>query len=215
MEALHPVLHSSPLVPNILVVCPEQMAVHYKAPLAGEYRVAVTSSPDVAVQFLARTTHLPVLVVDGDGHDGGAGVCETARSVPAPPLVLLTLSKPDAAGRVIDKCDSILLKPFAPNLLAARVGRMVRLRQKGNELRERSDELRGRSDGLLARVEHERAKVVHIQERRAAGLLVEWPNQHCPYCQHAGVVLFDYAGHRRAWYACGECRKVWLARRLE
>ena len=113
MEALHPVSHPSPLVPNILVVCPEQMAAHYKAPLAGEYRVAVTSSPEVAIQFLARTTHLPVLVVDGDGHDGGAGVCETARSVPAPPLVLLTLSKPDAAGRVIDKCDSILLKPFA------------------------------------------------------------------------------------------------------
>lgn len=208
MEALHPVSYPSPLVPNILVVCPEQMAAHYKTPLAGDYRVAVTSSPDVAVQFLARTTHLPVLVVDGDANDGGAGVCETARSVRSSPLVLLTLSKPDVAGRVIDKCDSILLKPFAPNLLAARVGRMLRLRQK-------SDELCERSAGLLARVEHERAKVTHIQERRVAGLLVEWPNQHCPYCQHSGVVLFDYAGHRRAWYACGECRKVWLARRLE
>src|ERR1044071_7775064 len=116
MEALHHVSHPSPLVPNILVVCPEQMAAHYKAPLAGEYRVAVTTSPEVAIQFLARTTHLPVLVVDGDGHDGGAGVCETARSAATPPLVLLTLSKPDVAGRVIDKCDSILLKPFAPNL---------------------------------------------------------------------------------------------------
>ena len=208
MEALHPIAHPSALVPNILVVCPEQMAAHYKAPLAAEYRVAITSSPDVAVQFLARTTHLPVLVVDGDGHDGGAGVCEIARSVAASPLVLLTLSKPDAAGRVIDKCDSILLKPFAPNLLAARVGRMLRMLQKGEELRERSA-------GLIARVEHERAKVAHIQERRAVGLLVEWPNQHCPYCQHAGVVLFDYAGQRRAWYACGECRKAWLARRLE
>ena len=185
-------------------MCPDDIAAHYKAPLRA-YHLAVTSSAEVAIQYVLRAIP-PLLVVDGDRDDAGLGICESARSAPAPPSVLVTLSQAEAAGRVIDKCDSILLKPFAPNLLTARVARMLRIR---------SEELRERSAGLLSRSKHERAKSAHLLERTAKGLLVAWPNQDCPYCGQPAVILFDYGSVRRAWYACGQCRTVWMALRLE
>jgi hypothetical protein len=190
---------------DVLVLCPELEAGRYRAPLAESCRIAVTSSRDAAVQYLARATP-SVVVIDGDVEEAGAGVYEVAKSAAAPPALLVTLSTPEAAGAVIDKCDSILLKPFAPNLLSARVGRL---------LRSRSQQVRVHSAILLARAEQVRAKSTHLMHRQSATTNVEWPNDHCPHCDHTGVILFDYASLRRAWYACPACRKAWLAKRRE
>jgi hypothetical protein len=42
-----------------------------------------------------------------------------------------------------------------------------------------------------------------------------WPNTQCPYCHRNGVTSFEFCSHRRAWYACLDCRKVWIAKRQE
>ena len=47
---------------------------------------------------------------------------------------------------------------------------------------------------------------------RERGTNREWPDVHCPHCHHKGVTSFEYASHRRAWYACLSCNHVWLAK---
>jgi DNA-binding response OmpR family regulator len=189
---------------DVVVCCPDDFADLYRTPLQLTCRVAATSSAETAMRYMSRTS-ADLLIVDGDRDDVGSSLCQQARAVrPAPPLVLVTMSNPAGAGQVIDRCDSVLLKPFAPNLLVSRVGRL--LRPHNRELRERASK-------LLERAHLHRAKSEHLKDR--SGTLREWPSEHCPYCSHTGVVLFDYSSIRRAWYACGECRKVWLAKRLE
>ena len=141
-----------------------------------ENHVAVTSSPEALIQYLSRAKP-SVLIVDGDGDDRGLPVCDAAKAVAPTPSVLVTLSEPDAAGQVIDKCDSILLKPFSASLLSSRVGRLLRLRSR---------ELRGRSAEILGRLHVQQAKSNHLIER-PLGTLIAWGDQHCPYCDHGGV----------------------------
>jgi transposase-like protein len=96
----------------------------------------------------------------------------------------------------------VLLKPFAPNLLFARIGRLVR----------------ARSEMLLTRARQSHLKTAHLSERSEAllaGTNRVWPNTHCPYCSHHGVTSFEFCSHRRAWYACLQCKKVWIAKRQE
>ena len=79
-------------------------------------------------------------------------------AVPVASSILVTLSQPEVAGQVIGKCDSILLKPFAPSLLSSRVGRLLRLQQQSRELRERSNR-------MLERLHVDRAKSNRLKER--------------------------------------------------
>jgi hypothetical protein len=75
-----------------------------------------------------------------------------------------------------------------------------------------------RSVELRLRSQHQSAKVAHLIERSAlliAGTNTNWPQTHCPYCQHLGVTSFDHASYRRDWYACLSCTRVWMAKRQE
>jgi DNA-binding response OmpR family regulator len=191
------------LRPELLFVDPDSMAAEYGASLRREFRVdAVNTVPD-ALNYLSRRS--PALIVTDISVRGGSGVdvCRAAKSVAVPPAVLVTTNEvervPDALAA---GCDAVLLKPFAPNLLYARIGRLIR---------ERSAQLRERS-----RTQH--AKADHLSERAellSQGTNRVWPRTFCPYCNHSGVTSFEYASHRRAWYACLECRKVWIAKRQE
>jgi hypothetical protein len=105
-------------------------------------------------------------------------------------------------GALAAGCDAVLLKPFPPNLLHARIGRL----------------LRARGEILKNRAVQSQLKVHHLGERSElllGGTNRVWPNTHCPYCSHPGITSFEYCSHRRAWYACLECKKVWIAKRLE
>jgi DNA-binding response OmpR family regulator len=42
-----------------------------------------------------------------------------------------------------------------------------------------------------------------------------WPQMPCPRCRHEGATGFEFTTRRRAWYACLNCRHVWLGKRLE
>jgi DNA-binding response OmpR family regulator len=189
--------------PDLLLVDSSGEAAEYAALLRTNYRVAATDSTDVAKQFLHR--HRPALVVtelelkDADGVD----VCREAKSLPTAPLVLVLTARtervPDA---LVAGCDGVLLKPFAPNLLFSRIGRL----------------LRARNEMLRARVQHAALRSAHLSDRSEAllaGTNRVWPNTYCPYCNHNGVTSFEFCSHRRSWYACVSCKKVWIAKRQE
>jgi len=185
----------------LLLVDASTDAAGYAAVLGGSYRVATTASPDVARQFLHRQA--PGLVITELDLPSGDGVeiCREAKRLPLPPPVLVTTSTADRVPDALSAgCDGVLLKPFAPNLLYARVGRLLRARGEG--LRARNREL----------------KTSHLADRSEAllsGTNRVWPNTHCPYCNHGGVTSFEFCSRRRAWFACLQCKKVWIAKRLE
>jgi len=188
---------------DVVVVCAEASTALYREPLQPTRRIAVTTSPDTALQLMKRAD-CGLVVVDGDVGEMGTTVCRGARQIVPPPMVLVTLSSPEAAPAVLDVCDSILMKPFAANLLAGRVGRLLRLRERAHAVRH---------DGHRAGIE--RKPSVDAADGRPAGTLVERTDGQCPQCGRQHVVMFDYASIRRAWYACKGCSSVWLARRIE
>ena len=178
------------------------------AALAAQYRLATSSSADAALIALTRQSP-SLLIADLDTSGDGPRVCEAAKANTHAPAVLVTTDVPDKVPTVLTVCDGVLLKPFAPNLLSARVGRL---------LRARASALRMRSGLVLEKLALQRAKSHHLLERGELarhGTNVEWPNSACPHCHHRGVTSFDFISHRRAWYACLECRKVWIGRRQE
>jgi DNA-binding response OmpR family regulator len=194
-------------IPNfdavVLVVGQETENVPYLGLLLSTYRVATTSNITVAKQFLRRSS--PSVVVSELVFNGQSGteVCREAKSLPVPPSVLITAEDPTQVPSALAAgCDSVLLKPFPSNLLFARIGRL----------------LRGRSAVSRAQAEQQQRKAAHLHDRYElllAGTNRVWPTTHCPYCDHRGVTSFEYASHRRAWYACLECGKVWIAKRQE
>jgi len=197
--------------PCLLIADPDLIADHHASALRSTYRLATATDAEGALQAL--TFHQPDLVVVDSRLDRGNGaeICRAAKSLDRPASVLVTTSEAQHAPDVIlAGCDGVLLKPFAPNLLYARLGRLMRMR-----LRAQGASLRTGSRWLLEQAETQRSKSQHLLERRERSLthtFGEWPTTRCPYCNHQGVTSFDYCSFRRAWYACLECRKVWIAR---
>jgi DNA-binding response OmpR family regulator len=150
-------------------------------------RVATRSSA-AALQQLTRSPSL--LVIDWDLLDGvAADLCSAA--VAAHAAVLVTSSDPACAPRAIKAgCHGILLKPFPSMLVAARLGRLMR----EQAVRARFP---ARRDGI-DRGTHRVCKEID-----------------CPYCATPAPTSFEFSSHRRAWYACLSCDKVWLGARLE
>jgi DNA-binding NarL/FixJ family response regulator len=150
--------------------------------LRGNYRVVVSSSFANARAFLARLG-VDVMVTDMDVPDvASIDLCREAKALRKPPAVLVTTEHVERVPDALEaRCDGVLLKPFPPNLLVARIGRLIR----------------GRGQ--------------HAQ----SGTNRFWPDSGCPYCECHCVTSFEFASHRRSWYACGKCKKVWLGKRQE
>ena len=189
--------------PEVLLVDSEGETTRYTSYINEHYRVTATSRAATATEFIRRT--MPALVVTNIRLEDGSGVdlCQTAKALSVPATVLVTAEQPDAVPDALSAgCDGVLLKPFAPNLLVARVGRL---------LRERSAQLRLAAARSMSKSGHlsDRIQLLRTGTNRV------WPNTHCPYCDHGGVTSFDFASMRRAWYACLSCRKVWIAKRQE
>ncbi len=191
--------------PHSILIVDEDPVTSGYVPLfnSGEFRVSVTPHVKVALEFMRRAA--PALVVSDLALDNGPGmnVCAAAKALPVPATVLVTTTEPTLVPEALAAgCDGVLLKPFAPNLLIARISRL---------LRDRSTQLRLQAARTLG-------KSAHLSERidlLKSGTNRTWPNAQCPYCSHAGVTSFDFASMRRAWYACLACRKVWIAKRQE
>jgi DNA-binding response OmpR family regulator len=185
---------------DLLVVDPA--ASDYLHVLRGSYRVITTSSADVALEQLARFEPAAI-VTELSLSDGSAlDVCERARRLASFSALLVITSEPERVpDALVAGCDSVLLKPFAPNLLSSRLARMLRLHLRAAALPQRVHRQLANAAALIART-----------DRLEAGCTV-WPSTHCPYCDHKGITSFEYASHRRAWYACLACKKVWIAKR--
>lgn len=127
------------------------------------------------------------LVLDADLQSlDAAAFCRGARAHVETSVLVIT-SVPERVPAVLKAgCHAILLKPFAPNLLAARLGRLVRERaipSSGDDSRE--------------------------------GTNHAWLEVCCPKCGTAGAVGFEFTSHRRMWFACLKCEHVWIGARQE
>lgn len=188
---------------ELLLVDASPEAGGYAAILRGSYRVSTTTSTETAKQLLHR--HPPSLVVtDLTSHNfDGFEICREAKALPQPLPVLVMMADVERVPEaLVAGCDGVLLKPFAPNLLFARIGRLIRARREMLRTSARQSHL----------------KTTHLADRSEAplpGTNRVWPNTHCPYCNHTGVTSFEFCSHRRSWYACLECMKVWIAKRQE
>jgi DNA-binding response OmpR family regulator len=192
-------------LPDVLLVDRDAAVKSYASFLTERYRLTTVASAGAALAHLARSS--PTLVATeldlGDGDGTGEDVCRRAKALSVPATVLVMTREVERVPAALAAgCDGVLLKPFAPNLLHARIGRL----------------LRARIVELQLRAQRQVAKSAHLLERTellAAKTNQVWPSTHCPYCQHLGVTSFDFASYRRAWYACLTCQKVWIARRRE
>jgi CheY-like chemotaxis protein len=133
-----------------------------------------------------------VVAVDWDVEDfDGKQICAAARQT-AGTGVLVTMNGPEHAPAALKAgCHALLLKPLTVNLVAARLGRLVR------ELP---------TAAVASRL---------AEKLGQFGTNRTWPDVACPKCSQAGAVGFEYSSHRRTWYACMGCEAVWLGRRQE
>jgi DNA-binding response OmpR family regulator len=191
-----------PPQPELLFVDADPIVMRYPM-LRDQYRLTLASTTSAALHVLARCT--PELVVtELDLSDGpGEEICRRAKALATPATVLVTTVAAERVPEALSAgCDGVLLKPFAPNLLYARIGRLIR----------------ARAIEIRLRAQRQYAKSVHLNERAsllAARTNREWPSTHCPHCDHEGVTSFEHTSHRRSWYACMACKSVWMAKRQE
>lgn len=166
------------------------------------YAPVVERSVSSAIRRLSELRPAIVIVdlalPDGDGIE----ICRFAKALPRPPLVMVTAAAPERVpAALIAGCNSVLLKPYSPNLLCARIGRLLQL-----------SDCAVPSHGAVHR--GGMAVVAHA----AIGSVTTnqtWNDVTCPDCGRPGATSFDFASHRRMWCACLACTHVWVARRRE
>jgi hypothetical protein len=153
-------------------------------------------------RFAARTTmeavrlieqvRPRVIAIDWDVTDLNPGaICVAAKHVPPVGLLAVMQDPARAPAALKAGCHGVLLKPFALNLAAARIGRLCR--------------------EMPAATAATRLGATLQQW----GTNRTWRDVHCPQCAQGNAVCFEYSSHRRSWYACLGCEHVWLGPRRE
>lgn len=196
----------SPALPELLFLDGDPGVASFVPQLRESFHLTAPRSIELAIEYLRRSPINCDVVISDVTLNGSEtlDVFRAAKQSQRPPAILVTTADvehvPDAlaAGG-----DAVLLKPFARNLLFSRLSRLRR----------------ARAEALQMRSERAIAKSIHLRDRTTAAIasqmLPSWPNQHCPHCSATSVTCFDFVSHRRAWYACLACKKVWIAKRLE
>jgi len=141
---------------------------------------------------LIETARPRVVAIDWDVPEiDGVQVCSAVRKFPHAGVLVTMASPEDAPAALKAGCHAILLKPFAPNLAAGRIGRLSR-------------ELPAGTASLRA-----------APSRQSCGTNRTWPDTHCPRCDAPSATSFEFYSYRRMWYACLACDAVWLGARQE
>ena len=161
------------------------------------FQTIVTATIEAARRVLNQVT-VAGLVTDALLQDGsGIELCRAAKASTRTTSVLVMMADPERAPDAIDAgCDGVLLKPFSPNLLFARLGRLLRTTPRPQ----------------ISKRTHPWSRQAEATDTRRT-TNEQWSTDVCRYCQHVGVTAFEFSDHRRAWYACLACRKVWMAAR--
>jgi DNA-binding response OmpR family regulator len=189
--------------PRLLVVDDSASAGTYVPALRARYDITYVSTASQALSDIPRTSPRVVItelsLPDGDGVE----VCRAVRAAMnrGAAILVTTAAVERVPAAIAAGCNGVLLKPFAPNLLFARLGR---LRDEGRALRMRSRR-------QLAKAHH----LIERSELLLAGTNKVWPTTNCPKCGNSGATSFDYSSYRRMWYACLACENVWIAARQE
>ena len=138
-----------------------------------------------------ETARPRVVAIDWDAPDiDGLQVCSAARKFPHTGVLVTMESATTAPAALKAGCHAILLKPFAPNLAAGRIGRLSRELPTG-------------------------ASVLRASHLVLCGTNRVWPDTHCPECDAPSATSFEFYSYRRMWYACLACDHVWLGPRQE
>jgi DNA-binding response OmpR family regulator len=174
--------------PGLLVIGDDQIAaLCLSGSLSNSHHVQTVTTVAAALPRL-RALEQTIIVTNLSLPDGdGVQLCTAAKTSGRTVLVLVCTSELARVPRALKAgCDSVLIKPFAPNLLYARLGRLTR--------------------DLQTRAAFPGATL-------CVGTNQEWPALGCPACHHSGAISFDATSLRRAWYACLSCEHVWIAKR--
>jgi DNA-binding response OmpR family regulator len=174
--------------PAIVVAVPEPEVERF--PVGSFTRYAVHTTNEAL--RMVETARPRVVVIDWDVPQiDGQQVCTSARKF-AQTGVLAVMREPDSAPAALKAgCHAILLKPVAPNLVAARVGRLAR-------------ELPLTPVAVRAAMAMQQTGTNRV-----------WPQTACPTCNTPGATSFEFESYRRMWYACLACDGVWLGPRQE
>lgn len=171
----------------IVAVAPSDVERFPSSPYA---RMAARSTAE-AVRMIERWRPR-CIAVDWDAQEFDAvAICDAARQS-AQVAILAIMQQPERAPAALRAgCHAVLLKPFALNLVAARLGRLCR--------------------EMPAAVAASRLGAM----QQWVGTNRTWPEVSCPACAENGAVGFEHSSHRRSWYACLKCEHVWLGVRRE
>lgn len=179
--------HSPYTAPTVLFVIPESQRPLY----AGEHFTrSYAHSGGEALRHIS-SQRPRVVVVDWDEPElEAAEVCTSARAVSNTSLLVTTAAVENAPAILRAGCHGLLLKPFAPNLLAARLGRVFK----------ETERPWGRQT---------------LPAAWQTGTNRVWTEIACPKCGVNGATSFDFSSYRRMWYACLSCDHTWLGKRQE
>ena len=172
------------------------MRIHLPS-LREHFDVTAEKSLAAAAEYLRRTASKCQFLISDIRADAEETfrLFRMAKSCVAPPTILVTTADvqrvPDA---LLSGGDAVLLKPFPPNLLFARLGRLKQ---------ERDNRERLAASRSFRRLHSSR----NVVDAESSGV-------HCPHCNGVATT-FDFLSHRRAWYACLACKKVWIAKRID
>ena len=184
--------------PSILLVDPGVADSHLPL-LRRRFEVTFVSSEDQAIRAL-RAFRPTLVITELELPEGdGVSLCRQSKAFEDNvPSVLAITARPERVPEALKAgCDGVLVKPFAPNLLYARIGRLLRMRAWAVQERARWQRV---SSNYLIEQSH----------RIMASTNVICRDTSCPSCAQGGAVAFDAASHRRMWYACLPCGNVWM-----
>jgi CheY-like chemotaxis protein len=171
----------------VVAVAAADLDKYPEAPLA---RLAARSTVE-AIRLIERTRPR-VVAIDWDVPEFDGPAITAAARQNGSTAILVTTQQPDLAPAALKAgCHALLLKPLAPNLIAARVGRLCR------------------------EVQAMPASARAAAALQQTGTNRTWADLACPKCTKPGAVGFEFSSHRRTWYACLACDAVWLGTRRE
>jgi len=185
--SLAPRFQSAPDVRPVLLaaVPPGEVQMYSAGPFT---RLAAHTTADAIAMVTRARPRL--VVIDWDLRDvDGQEVCRVAASLSGISVLVTTAQVQRVPAALKAGCHAVLLKPFVPNLLAARLGRLFR--------------------------ETARLPPSSALQSSGTGTNRVWPDTSCPTCATLGATSFEFSSHRRMWYACLACEHVWLGRRQE
>ena len=159
--------------------CSEPVAASYVVESVETLHAALARLAAMQSGLLITELHLP----DGDGVE----LSRAAKVIGRPRVVLVTTDDVTRVPQALAAgCDSVLLKPFPPNLLFTRLGRLARDLQ---------------------------SPAPRTGSHAGVGTNEFWRDVACIKCGRHGVTSFEATSLRRVWYACPHCEGVWIARR--